>query len=125
MSSRNGCFRKTPGLRIRPVPEMGYCFVFTPANPHVFTLNPAAWLILELCDGQTPQALLRAYRREAEEAHWNRVKTRGFFSSPAPPSRAALHRELEAGVRALEERRIIAFEPRSDAGHSRKARRRP
>jgi len=96
---------------------MGYCFVFTPANPRVFTLNPAAWLILELCDGQTPQALLRAYRREAEAAHWKRVELSGFFAAPPPPSPASLRREFARGVRALEERSIIEFCPRSEPSH--------
>ena len=56
-----GCFRHSPGLRSRPVPELRCCIVFTPAEPKLFTLNPNAWLILELCDGKTPTALETAY----------------------------------------------------------------
>lgn len=57
MSSRPDCFRRPPELRVRPVPELGYCLVFTPARPMLYTLNAAAWLLLELCDGQDLQAL--------------------------------------------------------------------
>lgn len=35
--------------------------VFTPADPKLYTLNPNAWLILELCDGRTPARLETAY----------------------------------------------------------------
>ncbi|MDM0068976.1 PqqD family protein [Variovorax sp. J31P207] len=36
--------------------------VFTPANPNVYTLNAAAWLLLELCDGQDVESLLAEFR---------------------------------------------------------------
>jgi len=62
MYSRNDCFVRTANLRIRPVPEQGCCFVFTPDRPNLYTLNPSAWLVLELCNGQDGEALEAAYR---------------------------------------------------------------
>ena len=62
MSSRPDCFRRSPDLRVRPVPELGYCLVFTPAAPKLYTLNTAAWLLLELCDGQDARALEADFR---------------------------------------------------------------
>jgi len=62
MSSRNDCYVRTANLRIRPVPEQNCCFVFTPDRPNLYTLNPSAWLVLELCDGQSVEALEAAYR---------------------------------------------------------------
>lgn len=61
-SSPSDCYSRTPGLRVRPVPELGCCMVFTPAQPKVYTLNAAAWLLLELCEGQSAEALLAAFQ---------------------------------------------------------------
>lgn len=41
--------RRTDGLRLRPVPELSVCLAFTPRPPRLHTLNPSAWLIVELC----------------------------------------------------------------------------
>ncbi len=57
MSCPSDCFRRVSDLRVRPVPELGCCLVFTPSRPRLYTLNPAAWLLLELCDGQDRGAL--------------------------------------------------------------------
>ncbi|MEP7062996.1 MAG: PqqD family protein [Betaproteobacteria bacterium] len=46
---------------MRPVPEMGICFVFTPAQPKLYTLNASAWLVLALCDGRRGRRLVDAY----------------------------------------------------------------
>lgn len=62
MSSRPDCLRCPPDLRVRPVPELGYCLVFTPARPTLYTLNAAAWLLLELCDGRDVQAIEAEFR---------------------------------------------------------------
>ena len=83
MFSRNGCYRKTPKLRVRPVPEMDACIVFTPARPNLYTLNPTAWLVLELCDGATGKALEARYYHAVEP-----LLTRG-------EARAELHRIVE------------------------------
>lgn len=49
--------RYAPGVRLRPVPELGFCIAFTPAAPRLHRLNPTAWLILELAPGRTPTTL--------------------------------------------------------------------
>ena len=59
--SPNARYRRVARLRVRPVPELGYCLVFTPAQPRLFTLNPAAWLALELCNGRSGHAVERSY----------------------------------------------------------------
>lgn len=53
MSFLIGSFRRTRGLRIRPLPEQEVCFVYTPRKPNLYTLNATAWVILELCDGRS------------------------------------------------------------------------
>jgi len=40
---------------------MGFCVVFNPADPVLRTLTPAAWLLLELCDGRSLAALRTAF----------------------------------------------------------------
>jgi len=62
--SQSACYAKTRNLRMRPVPEMGICFVFTPARPKLYTLNTSAWLVLVLCDGRHGRALVDAYTEE-------------------------------------------------------------
>jgi hypothetical protein len=52
VSCRSAYYRKVPNVRIREVPEMATCLVFTPDDPEVYTLNSSAWLILRLCDGR-------------------------------------------------------------------------
>ena len=62
----NDCYAKPPDLRIRPVPELECCLVFTPQRPNLYTLNATAWLVLELCDGRAGSALEEAYRESLE-----------------------------------------------------------
>jgi len=59
--SRSDCYRRTTNLRVRPVPEMDVCLVFTPDRPHLYRLNAAAWLVFELCDGRSGAALEAEY----------------------------------------------------------------
>ncbi len=66
VSYRNGCFRKTRHLRIRPLPEMEACLVYTPKNPNLYTLNATAWVVLELCDGRTLPQLETAFYQSVE-----------------------------------------------------------
>jgi len=68
VSFPNACYRKTPDLRIRGVPEMSYCMVYTPSDPAVYTLNASAWLILSLCDGRSEPAIASAYHASVEPA---------------------------------------------------------
>lgn len=56
-----GSVSATPGLRLRPVPELGACLVYDPARAQLHTLNPTAWLILTLCDGRPRQAAAEAF----------------------------------------------------------------
>lgn len=51
-----------PGVRLRPLPEMGVCFAYTPALPALHRLNATAWLIVSLCDGRPFAALAASYR---------------------------------------------------------------
>jgi hypothetical protein len=61
VTSRNGCFRHVPGLRIRRLPEINSCIVFKPGVPHLFTPNLSAWLLLELCPGLSDIELETAF----------------------------------------------------------------
>jgi hypothetical protein len=49
------------------VPELGYCLVFTPSRPRLYTLNPTAWLLLELCNGQDRVTLEAEFRAALTE----------------------------------------------------------
>jgi hypothetical protein len=58
---------------------MGACVVFNPGDPTLRTLTPAAWLLLELCDGRSAAALQAAYvdavapgRGRVEAGRWFR-----------------------------------------------------
>jgi hypothetical protein len=66
VSYRNGCYRKTRHLRLRPLPEMEVCLVYTPTNPNLYTLNATAWVVLELCDGRTLPQLEKAFYQSVE-----------------------------------------------------------
>ena len=92
MFSQRVCYAKTRNLRVRPVPEMGICFVFTPATPKLYTLNTSAWLVLALCDGRRGAALVDAYADEMVQ-HL---------------SRDAALREVRTAVRDLELKGIVA-----------------
>lgn len=61
MYSPSDGHRKRPGVRVRPVPERGHCLVYTPDRPTLHWLNPGAWLILELCQGQPLTQMVAAY----------------------------------------------------------------
>jgi len=68
VSCPNTCYRKVRNVRVRGVPEMAVCLVFTPNNPEIFTLNPSAWLILQLCDGRSEAQIAQAYLGAVEPA---------------------------------------------------------
>lgn len=46
-------FAKNPEVTLRRFPEWRQCYAYTPAHPQVYELNTTAWLILELCGGQS------------------------------------------------------------------------
>lgn len=54
-------FRKPDGVRLRPVPELQTCLVYTAARPQLYTLNPHAWLVLALAPGRGERELAEAY----------------------------------------------------------------
>ncbi len=58
---RNGCYMTVPNLKVRRIPELNSCAVFTPDNPNLYSLNQAARLVLAFCDGRTGTALENAY----------------------------------------------------------------
>lgn len=58
-SSLTACVSAAPGLRLRPVPELGTCLAYDPARARLHRLNASAWLILSLCDGR-PRAEIAA-----------------------------------------------------------------
>jgi hypothetical protein len=58
-------YSQTPGLRLRPVRELGVCVVFAPAEARLFRLNAQSWLALELCRDGTSAAALRTAWQEA------------------------------------------------------------
>jgi hypothetical protein len=51
-----------PGVRLRPMPEVGVCLAYTPARPALHRLNPHSWLIASLCDGRPCAEIAAAYR---------------------------------------------------------------
>ena len=61
MSCPSEYYALEPGVRLRPVPEMGVCLVYTPANPALHRLNPASWLIASMCDGRPLADMAAAY----------------------------------------------------------------
>ena len=93
-------YRRVAGVRLRPVPELGMCLAFTPAPPRLHTLNPAAWLIAELCGGAAGAAL------ETE-----------FLQRSVPPLAAAdALGQLQDGLALLQQFGIVeSFTPEKDA----------
>jgi hypothetical protein len=63
VSCPTGRFSQAPGLRLRPVQELGVCVVFAPAEARLFRLDAQSWLALELCrDGVSAVGLQAAWR---------------------------------------------------------------
>jgi len=52
---------KSPDLVLRRLPEWRQCYAYTPAQPDLYELNRTAWLIVELCDGQSLDAVEQAF----------------------------------------------------------------
>lgn len=111
MSYRKGFFRKRSGTRVRAVPEMGFCLVFTPETPNLYTLNLSSWLILELCEGAALASLERAYWKEAKLAHDEELKTGSMFVAPPRPVKSEVRGRLHEGLMDLERKQVIEFIP--------------
>jgi hypothetical protein len=81
VSSPRARYRTVPDIRVRPIDEMDVCLVYTPSDPKLYTLNPTAWLVMELCDGRDWTSLERGYyaaieplrSREAAKAELERA----------------------------------------------------
>lgn len=111
MSYRKGLFKKKAGTRVRPIPEMGMCLVFTPENPNLYTLNATSWLILELCDGASMAGLERAYWKEVNLAYEEEVNAGSMFVAPPRPIKGEVRSELLDGIQDLQRRQVIEFIP--------------
>jgi hypothetical protein len=46
-------FDRAPGVVLRPMPEWGCAYAYTPRRPALTELNTTSWLIATLCDGTT------------------------------------------------------------------------
>jgi len=90
-----GGYRRAAGIRIRPVWEWDGCLVYDPARRRLFELNLHAWLILELCEGQSIGALTSEYRAAAAA----RVEA------------GALSRQLTRALRSLSAHGLIEAVP--------------
>lgn len=53
--------RKAQGLRSRPVPQAECLMVFSPHSGRIHWLGLDTWLLLELCDGRSAEAVARGY----------------------------------------------------------------
>jgi hypothetical protein len=83
--SPTGCYSRSPGLRVRALPELDTCLAYLPRPPRLCRLNLGAWLILELCDGRSADALCGAYVEALDGA----------------TQRSALLEQLSAGIEEL------------------------
>lgn len=92
-----GPYKRAAGIRIRPVWEWDGCLVVDPVQRRLFELNLHAWLILELCEGQSVDALAKEYRA---------------FAEPRLESGAA-ERHLTRGLRTLAAFGLIETSPDS------------
>jgi hypothetical protein len=54
-------------LVVRPLPEIGMCMVYRPRPARIITLNPTSWMLLELCDGATVDAIEATYTQMLSE----------------------------------------------------------
>lgn len=98
MSSPNGCYSRTPNLRVRPVEEMKSCVVFRPDPPKLLMLNLNAWLIFELCDGSSMNQLEQRYCQQVA----------------SQMSAADARRHLAAGLNDLQEQGLIELKPANE-----------
>lgn len=52
---------RNPDVRLRPVPELGFCLAYVTRPPELHGLNVTSWLVLSLCDGRADADLRRDY----------------------------------------------------------------
>ncbi|WP_205757523.1 hypothetical protein [Lysobacter enzymogenes] len=53
--------RKADGVRSRPVPQAECLMVFSPRSGRIHWLALDTWLLFELCDGRSVDAVARGY----------------------------------------------------------------
>lgn len=52
---------KAPNLILRPIPEWGCLFIYTPTQPDIHCLDARSWLLFELCDGRPFSEVLKEF----------------------------------------------------------------
>jgi hypothetical protein len=87
---------------MRPVPEMGICYAYTPARPNLYTLNATAWLLATLCDGKSGRSLIGAYA--------------SAFGRPLSRDQAVI--DVRNTIEFLEDKGIVVSNDRKRAGPS-------
>lgn len=92
MYSRNGCYAKSPNVKVRTFEAWGRAYAFTPDDPEIYDLNTTAWFILELCDGRPYQQIEADYVRQIAPRVGDELARRHFST----------------GFNALLERNIIS-----------------
>ena len=55
------CWAQTPGVRLRPMPELACCLAYVRDPPALHGLNLTSWIVLTLCDGRPEADIARAY----------------------------------------------------------------
>lgn len=93
-----GHYSQVPGLRLRPVRELGVCVVFAPAAARLYRLNAQTWFVLALCkQGLSGDALREAWRETVAP------------ESPTLEGEAA--QKLSVAVRLLLDAALLRREP--------------
>jgi hypothetical protein len=60
-------YDKVASVRARRVREWENCVIYTPASPNLYLLNLNAWLIFELCDGDSLAGIEQRYLEAVED----------------------------------------------------------
>lgn len=91
VSFQNPLYRRTRDVRVREVPEMEFCLVYSRAAAEIYRLNPSAWYVFRMCEDRTEEEIARAYHAAMEPVL----------------SLAESGREVRAGLESLLQMRII------------------
>lgn len=67
MRSRADRYAHVASVRARRVREWENCVIYTPASPDLYLLNLNAWLIFELCDGDSLAGIEMRYLEAVED----------------------------------------------------------
>lgn len=88
-------YARVASVRARRVREWENCVVYTPVSPNLYLLNLNAWLIFELCDGDSLAGIERRYLEAVEDRL----------------AQGEAREQLEAGLSHLERAGIITTVP--------------